>query len=121
MRLQETTRFRLATGQRKKYSQTIHVNTVGAHHCQLPDDPLHSTLQATLNTGRHVKGVYGRLESSRQSVQAASSALSQVCATCCALSWSEIRECAGSRGNVRIKEAVVVALPWAMHSVAQNN
>lgn len=27
--LQETTRFRLATGPRKKYSQTIHVNTVG--------------------------------------------------------------------------------------------
>lgn len=27
--MQETTRFRLATGTRKKFSQTIHVNTVG--------------------------------------------------------------------------------------------
>ena len=55
MWLQETTRFRLATGQRKKYSQTIHVNTVGAHYCRLLDDPLLSTPQACLNTGRSCK------------------------------------------------------------------
>ena len=118
MWLQETTRFRLATGQRKKYSQTIHVNTVGAHHCRLLDGPLLSTPQACLSTGRSCKasvwttGVIHTL--------CAGSIECSLTNMCNLLSiivgW--FRACAGSKGNVRIKEAVVVALPGATHSAA---